>query len=150
MKNKVVMTAFFFFVLIGISSAGDNDLEKILLKNDSGKLIAIYGCFTKPCSFQPGFNNLFFFNDDILNIAFNYIGRTGDKTFDLVKLDYRASTTIHVYFTPNDTLSVYPSVKEISKCKNEKIPIYLKMIEMKGNALKFQIILPPCLADAKP
>ena len=78
-----------------------------------------------------------------------YLGRTGEKTFEIqhIIIDFvkeiEKKEKISMYFVKGD---LYPlkRYRMHSSCSNED-NIFLKMVNLKGNQLEYQIILPDCL-----
>ena len=108
-----------------------------------------WGCFDKPCTIDPCDFNVFHVGTGGIGNTWYYMGRTGDKTFNLLKSkSYEKEEMIYsVYFTPNDTLYLN-SVLDVKGCSS-KDRIYLKMLDLKGNKLTFQILLPDCAKKAR-
>lgn len=136
------------------SFADSYALEEISYADEKGWKQSLAGCFSQPCIFQPGIQNLFVgtFYGEVSTIikSHSYFGRTGEKTFDIEHASISSFRSkreekreiYHYYFTPNDTV-VLTFVSGFKKCtKNDYV--YLKMLELKNNSLKYQIILPAC------
>jgi len=109
-----------------------------------------WGCFDKPCTIDPGKLNVFAVSAGAGNVGstWYYMGRTGDKTFGLLEEDYAKKEKVYsIYFTPNDTLRLSHVLGAQGCLDNDAI--YLKMLDLQGNKLKFQILLPDCVQKAR-
>lgn len=132
--------------LVSIASA--STMEKFTLPDGS----EWSGCFSKPCTVDPN-TTLFMIVRKIDGLrgkkitgglsAWNYRGRTGEKTFSIVQSSLRSEQSpTSLYFTPNDTF-VLAMAGNLPGCTaNDKIN--LKMIDLKGNYLTYKIELPEC------
>ncbi len=121
--------------------------------------ITMGGYFNKTGVVQP--NGLIFlynisnkkFPLDICNIVeYRFLGRTGDKTFEIEKISKAIASpkkreNINMYFDESNPslLLFYEYLLDTGCTENDKI--YLKMVNLKGNQLEYQIILPNCLRD---
>jgi len=117
----------------------------------------LWGCFDSPCNIDPDQINIFGYSTKYFSVGFYYIGRTGEKTFDLLKSDtdysklpFKKEEKIsHIYFDPNDLLYLFHTGPFKNQGCTKDDNIYLRMLDLKGNRLKFQIILPECMKNNK-
>ena len=77
---------------------------------------------------------------------FDYVGKSGEKTL-IINREYPTdSERIYLDFARG---ALYPLMPAISFDCGDNDLIYLKMIDLKGSILKFQIQLPECLKRNK-
>lgn len=124
-----------------------------------GTVYSLHGCFSQICTIQVRANERALFHSSVRWIngglfmdTYYFRGRTGEKTFALEYRRYssvernapaeRDQTVYYVFFSANDTLRLH-TVRGYGQCTYEDY-VYLKMIELKGNVLKYQIQLPEC------
>src|SRR3990172_2248346 len=86
---KHIGLASFLWLLLGTcvfgQSAGTVEpYEKVYQEIQKGDW-KLWGCFDKPCSVDPGQINLFGYSTSVSIVGYYFIGRTGDKTFDILK-----------------------------------------------------------------
>lgn len=116
----------------------------------------LWGCFDKPCNVDPGQMNLFGFSrKNVITAGFHFVGRTGEKTFDVVKstTEYSGNTsptgrdreTYHLYFSANEHFVLMNAGPFKPQGCTKRDNILLRMFDFKNNRLRFQIILPDCL-----
>jgi hypothetical protein len=115
----------------------------------------LMGCFDKPCAVEPSGSTIFGFRHDVgPSEFFSFLGRTGEKTFDLRVASNssvgREAETFHYYFNANDSIYLWHAgmFKDLG-CKDGDT-ITLKTLSLTGNRLRFQIILPKCLRPNTP
>jgi len=82
-----------------------------------------------------------------------FVGRTGERTFDIdsgstiiaaPNIENGSVTVRHLYFSPGDVVPLGRSFDP--SCDHSSDPdIKLKMIDLKGNSLTHQILLPECM-----
>ncbi len=143
MMLKTLLIIIFLILLKVISFAGPPDVEEFSYMSGRFK-ITLHGCFSKPCIYQPAtYQNLFFFDSDYVSRTFLFMGRTGEKTFTIRSHSDKEINLIFVYFIPNDLLFL-SNIGDHPPCGPQD-HIWLKMIELRGNSLECQIILPTCL-----
>jgi hypothetical protein len=154
MKHPLVfMCLVLFLFVIEHGNASEYDYEKIQFVDSQQKFeYDIRGCFSKPCVVPPG-NSLFVMlvSDSQCYLGFNYdfTGRTGEKTFDIKfhrsskDKSFEKNTDMHVYYVQNDKIPLQ-SAEGMYDCSN-KDNIFLKLLDLSGNTLKFQIELPECI-----
>ncbi|MDA8084089.1 MAG: hypothetical protein M0024_10575 [Nitrospiraceae bacterium] len=145
MRRKLLVLAI-LCVVTALSTAAFGDTEKIT----AGKS-ELYGCFSKPCTVAPGQSNLYY-NSALggkFGTTYFFYGRTGDKTFDVRRKatgSFGEDSIYHYYFTPNETVDIDYAGGMGNGCAKDD-DILLKFIELKGNRLTYQIILPNCLKN---
>lgn len=149
--KKIMSFMLIVFGILAISEAAVfADVEKIVIGSDE-----MYGCFSKPCTVNPGETNLYYnagFGGKVATVYYFY-GRTGDKTFDVRRKStgtFGEDHIYHYYFVPNDTVDIQ-YVGGIGKDMGcgPGDNVLLKFIELTGNRLTYQIILPNCLKKLK-
>ena len=148
---KKMFLATFIFLLLSTSAFAQKQEQEI--KTDEYEL---KGCFDTPCYATIGSPSLFEFSlrrqsGKTFRARYTFLGRTGEKTFD-VNL-YRSEPTRsgshdevkHVYFERNDTIAISHG-KHFSPAKcSSNDAIHFKILDLQGNKLKYQIIVPECL-----
>lgn len=166
MTKTIIACLFVVFYLINpaVTNSGYSvELEEISFKApDLEGTYKLSGSFNKSGIAEPN-GTIFKFHyadkksplDIFHSNIYIYMGRTGEKTFELqyrpegifMTPDNFASirehpAKINLYFTEND---LYPlKIKQAGLCtKDDKV--YLKMLKLKGNQLEYQIVLPDCL-----
>ncbi len=169
-------------MLLGlVSTAIAETLEIIYTANDSkGQTALLTGAFQKPLLFSPGDELASWYYSNWNNSSpfsfskkYTYLGRTGDKTFEIELTDKKKSTLnryssaeerskggvieektkMNMYLDTsepfllkalNSVFKLPETVKESYKCRTDDM-VYLKLIGFKGNQLEAQILIPDCL-----
>jgi len=106
-----------------------------------------------PVKVNPG-ENIFSFRDkrkgtDLSHYdQYQFIGRTGTDTFEMKhnygRMQMKNEETLKMFFEKDSTFPLEFWFGYTS-CNNEKIE--LKMLNLQGNQLEYEIILPQCLKD---
>ncbi|MFA4918971.1 MAG: hypothetical protein WC581_06955 [Thermodesulfovibrionales bacterium] len=147
----LLFSCFVILVVLIMSLEHDCYAETIEMNYQKFKIAEwdYWGCFDKPCIIDPGDFNIFGVYATSVGDAWYYLGRTGEKTFNIFKsMDFGKKEIIYsVYFTPNDTLRL-KHVLGAKGCLSDDA-IYLKMLNLNGNKLTFQILLPDCVKKAR-
>ena len=135
------------------------DWQKVIFdsQNDNNWEVQMTGYFKETKAVSPG-EHFFSYkrelkrsNGQLLFLyQYNFAGRTGDKTFELVQIEREGSSPrkerkISVYLdadTPMPLKLVWPTID--AGCGKSEAP-KLKMIKLAGNDLELQVLLPDCL-----
>jgi hypothetical protein len=165
-KMIIVLISSLLFFSPGIAySDSSTDLENISF--DAPDLDGVYtlsGAFNKIGIVEPN-GTIFKFHyahknfplDVFYSKIYIFLGRTGEKTFELQykpegliteqktlhltgEREYPAK--INLFFTEND---LYPLKIYFPKPCSKEDKVYLKMLKLQGNEFQYQIILPECL-----
>jgi hypothetical protein len=135
--------------------------------------ISIKGPFFNSQSLNPG-DSLYFYQETITkniptslvpggfkhktNIQefYSFVGRTGEKTFELRRTGYSTLITKTAkplieeknsyYFDTNVPLELQ-IMALFSKCEPKEMKIQVKLIDLQGSKLECQVVLPDCLKD---
>src|SRR5574341_707919 len=158
MSKKIVLIIIFFSLLIVNKIYADN-LETIsfISPQKSDWKITLRGYFSKPGLIAP--NEIIFSvtgkstrYNFFENFTYHFIGRTGEKTFEMqykftsnispIKEDekinmYLDDNLYHLSFSPFKLLTD-------TNCTEED-KVFLNINKLQGNQLEYQIILPDCL-----
>ena len=133
------------------------------LKSAAG--VSMQGYFSHSQTISPG-DLIFLYGDGIKSgnyqtfqyTKYTFAGRTGEKTFDLMKTEGRIGNLqrnkqeerkISVYFDSGTPLPLglnveYSAYTIDGGCAKDDLP-KLKMIKLTGNELEVQVLLPECL-----
>lgn len=144
-------------------SAGPCPAEEVSFKTDN-ESVHLWGALSKPDTAFAG-DFLFRYSTEHslapLSKLFElqFLGRTGHRTFDVESslrivsrseeepLEGGMTDRLTYYFLKGDVVPVQRG--GLPGC-SEKDTAYLKMIHLKGNQLKYQILLPECLKKLLP
>lgn len=158
--NKMVSFLLLVFFLFPPLAIGNESRQFKHSENDTTYTLYITGRFDQAS--KANLNDLIFSGSGSVGeealigdfIEYRFLGRTGEKTFDL---GYKSNGN-GVAAESDSKLSVYFNKKEPLKIPLDFIAAYspgckttdfllLKMINLKGNSLDFQLILPSCLKN---
>ncbi|MDP3014281.1 MAG: hypothetical protein Q8M92_08580, partial [Candidatus Subteraquimicrobiales bacterium] len=104
----------FLWLLLSTSVFGQPALTAQPYEKDYQQIqkgdLKLWGCFDKPCSVDPDQINLFGYSTKYSIVSYHFLGRTGEKTFDILKSETDTSTRsfqtkreiYHLYFVAND------------------------------------------------
>lgn len=160
--NRLMIVIITISIPLGISPCFGDRLEQIAF--DSPEIaeytINILGFFEKAGVAHPG-DIIFEFllkNKKFLDLynftQYKFLGRTGEKTFEIEKSEkmYRKGVIIkklNIYFDKQGGLIELNIFSPVYTGCTENDKIYLKMINLQGNELQYQTILPKCLEGKK-
>jgi hypothetical protein len=155
-KQIIVFIIVLSLLLVSVVYADDLETISFVSPSRSDWTITIKGNFSKPGLVSSGGTLFSVFEKAQGRFSYNsfdylFTGRTGEKTFEI---QYKCKTSstryddkkINMYLDDNlYHLSFFPFSGPIySNCtKDDKV--YLKKIQLQGNQLEYQIILPDCL-----
>lgn len=139
--------------------AGAVDWEKIVLDSKQGRdwRVEMTGNFGASKSVSPG-DHVFSYKTELISsrgqllylYQYNFVGRTGDKTFELLQISREGSSPrvekkFSVYFDPDAPLPLkIPLLPLDTSCSASEAP-KLKLVKLSGNELEVQVLLPECL-----
>lgn len=156
-----ITTVILILMLVPIISRAEDFIvsKKIVSKTDG--VISMGGPFEKPGVVNAGEVMFCFHQADgkfpqlKWGDVYRFVGRTGENTFEVKYSHYNRTGSkfmqdtedekiLKLYFEKNleANLNIIPLD---SSCIANPVYAKLKMLELKGNQLKFQIILPDCL-----
>jgi len=150
---------------------------KTMYYEDANTFYLMSGCFDSPCNIEVGKRIFMQLSEEFKEVdiggkpetwrgvsqrSITFTGRTGDKTFDIEQSGWFSFTigthmngpkedkpvTRHLFFKSGDVVDIMPS--DHPKCRGqENSAIKLRLVQMEGNQLTQQIILPPCMVVTK-
>ena len=131
-------------------------IEKLSLEISSNNKIDLQGYFSRSGIAEPGDTIFEYYEGNEYVFQSNtyiFAGRVGDRNFEL---EYKPGglgtnptlrpTKLNVYYTKGGTFSLKISTTKCGSEQEEDLErVYLKMINLSGNKLEYQIILPECI-----